>query len=108
MASHNHVTRDIKETGNCPACDEYHLEPINTDDLPLTQELIMEVLAARYRLGENLWPFPTKVKRSLDALESLGLIGHKSGVVERTRNAWLTDLGKASVLSPTYTTPGRL
>lgn len=23
-AQHNHVTRDIKKPGKCPACDEYH------------------------------------------------------------------------------------
>lgn len=77
-------------------------EPIDTSALPLSQELIMEVLGARYRLGEHMWPFPNRAKRALDALASLGLLNHKSGIVERTRNAWLTDLGRASVLSADY------
>ena len=24
MRKHNHITRDIKPLGQCPACDEYH------------------------------------------------------------------------------------
>ena len=76
-----------------------------SETLSLTQELIMEVLAARYRLGERIWPFPATAIRALNTLEGLGLIGHKSGVVERTRNAWLTDYGKASVLSDSYLPP---
>ena len=24
MTKHNHITRDIKELGQCPACDEHH------------------------------------------------------------------------------------
>lgn len=27
--SHNHITRDIKDKGQCPACDQYHLKAEN-------------------------------------------------------------------------------
>lgn len=27
--SHNHITRDIKDKGQCPACDQYHLKEEN-------------------------------------------------------------------------------
>lgn len=79
--------------------------PVDVDTLPLTQQLIMEVLGARHRLGEKVWPFPTSAKRSLDSLEKLGLIGHKSGVVEKTRNVWLTDEGREAVLDSSYVPP---
>lgn len=79
--------------------------PVDVDALPLTQGLVMEVLAARDRLGERMWPFPNSAKRALDALEALGLVGHKDGVVERTRNAWLTEQGRASVQDPSYVPP---
>ena len=78
---------------------------VDTDNLPLTQELVMEVLAARYRLGEQIWPFSRTARLALAALEDLGLVGYKSGIVERTYNAWLTDEGKTAVLSPTYVPP---
>lgn len=28
MNQHNHITRDIKPIGQCPACDEYHYKPL--------------------------------------------------------------------------------
>jgi len=73
------------------------------DALPVSQLLVMEVLAARARLGENLWTFTDRCRSALRALETAGLVGWKGGVTERTVRAWLTDLGRAGVLSPTYT-----
>jgi hypothetical protein len=78
---------------------------IDTDELPPVRYLIMEVLAARYRTGETTWTFPSRLRRSLEALAGLGLIGCKSGVAPRTYIAWLTDAGKASALSDTYVPP---
>ena len=36
MAEHNHITRDIKPQGECPACDRYHqqAEDIATGNVP--------------------------------------------------------------------------
>ncbi|MHA7270418.1 hypothetical protein [Arthrobacter sp. HLT1-20] len=28
---HNHVTRDIKAAGQCPACDEHHIKPVSIE-----------------------------------------------------------------------------
>ena len=70
-----------------------------------TQDLIMEVLAARHRLGERMWPFSTRVRPALEALARAGLIGYKSGVVERTCNAWLTEAGKREFVRADYVAP---
>ncbi|MFI7073469.1 hypothetical protein [Micromonospora sediminicola] len=78
---------------------------MDTEDLPPTQYLILEVLAARYRLGEVLWTFPARLRPNMDQLADRGLIGWKSGVEYGTVRAWLTDAGKAASLSPTYVPP---
>lgn len=74
-------------------------------DLTPIQELIMNQLAARHRLGHTMWPFSTKISKHLRALEGLGLINTKSGVVQGTMEAWFTNLGKSHYLSPTYVAP---
>lgn len=78
---------------------------VETDDLPPTQYLILEVLAARYRTGETHWTFPAKLRPQMEALERLGLIGWKSGVEYGTVRAWFTDEGRAASISPTYVSP---
>ncbi len=75
------------------------------DHLPPTQHLVMDVLAARYRLGERLWPFPVSVGPALRALERAGLIVVMHGVAERTLRARLTETGEREALSATYNPP---
>ncbi|WP_088319873.1 hypothetical protein [Kineosporia sp. R_H_3] len=77
------------------------------DELTLTptQNLVMEVLAARWREGWSVWTFEARHRRTLEQLAALGLVHEKSGVVEKTWLGWLTDEGKAAVLSPTYQPP---
>lgn len=75
------------------------------DDLTPTQQLILDGLAARHRLGERVWPFSTRLRPALDALESAGLITLMHGNVERTVRASLTEAGQAAVLAPGYTPP---
>lgn len=72
-----------------------------------TQELVLELLTARHRLGEQVWTLAANgtVRRALIALEADGLVGWKSGVVSDIYLAWLTDEGKAECMSPTYTPP---
>ena len=70
-----------------------------------TEYLIGEVLAARYRLGEATWTFPTEVRKALRSLEARNLIGWKSGIVENTCLVWLTPAGRESSLSEDYTPP---
>lgn len=78
------------------------------DDLPATQYLLLETLAARYRLGEMLWTFPRKqgVTRALDALSRAGLVHYDSGVVEGTWLASLTDQARREMFDGPYTPPG--
>ena len=81
--------------------------PFDVDTLPPVQYLIMETLAARYRLGEADWTFPTHAvtRTRLNALSAKGLIGWKYGVDPHSVLAWLTDTGRAAVLRPTYVPP---
>ena len=69
------------------------------------EELALEVLAARFRLGENIWTFHSKHGRTLSDLEEKGLVYTMHGVVQGTIRAGLTDEGKAAMLSDTYTAP---
>lgn len=72
-----------------------------------TQDLILELLAARHRLGENIWTLTanTPVHTALKHLEKEGLVGWKSGIVEKTYLAWLTEAGKAEYIDPAYVAP---
>lgn len=76
---------------------------VDVDTLPPTQYLILEVLAARYRTGEQTWTFPNRVRPALEALSAAGLIGWKAA--PGLALAWLTDAGRAAALSPTYKPP---
>lgn len=73
-------------------------------DLPPTQYLVLEVLAARYRLGEPYWTFPRSLRPVLDALRDKGLIWWRHSPTPELQ-AYLTDAGKAEALSDTYRTP---
>lgn len=75
------------------------------DSLPQVQYLILEVLAARARLGEALWTFPRRLAPALDALEKHGFLWHEAGNVPRTRRASLTAAGRHAVLHDGYRFP---
>ncbi|GEL46588.1 hypothetical protein CHO01_17040 [Cellulomonas hominis] len=70
-----------------------------------TQELVMEVLAARHRLGEQRWTFEPEVRPALRALEDGGLVqildGHSTGRV----GARLSAAGLVHYVRAGYTTP---
>lgn len=72
-----------------------------------SQELVMEVLAARVRLGEAAWTFRSKHGRAIGQLQDLGYVWSKYGSVESTLLVGLTDAGKDSVLGGTYAPPER-
>lgn len=78
---------------------------VDVDSLPPTQYLILDVLAARHRLGEHCWTFPDRLRQALDALTDAGLIEQKSAPTPRATRAWLTDAGRAAVLSERYVPP---
>ncbi|GAB7053230.1 hypothetical protein [Catenuloplanes indicus] len=77
-------------------------QPLDVDQLPPTQALLLEVLAARYRLGEHLWTFPSSCTSAARGLSGRGLIGWKGGVAPRTIQAWLTDAGRQVCLLDGY------
>lgn len=72
------------------------------------QDLLLEVLAARYRLGESYWTFDNKHKAALQKLEAKGLVSVIHGVVENTVRAALTEKGKKRELNAEYVSPGSL
>jgi len=74
----------------------------DVDALPPTQFLVLEVLGARHRLGENLWPFRSTLAPALRRLEQLGLVWMMHGSVENTVRAGLTETGKDAVLYSAY------
>lgn len=76
-----------------------------TTGLTPTEDLVMEVLAARYRLGEVVWTFSSHASKAIARLSSRGLVIEMGGVVEHSVRASLTDEGKAMYLSPTYCPP---
>jgi hypothetical protein len=76
------------------------------DDLTPTEHLVLNVLAARYRLGEGGWSFPRGqgMARILNGLANRGLVGWKSGPAG-DYFTWLTDEGKAECLVDGYMSP---
>src|SRR5688572_22703095 len=70
-----------------------------------TQDLILGVLAARYRCGEHLWTFESRHKKAIRELTEMGLVYEAGGVTEHTVRAALTDAGKAIYLLDTYNVP---
>lgn len=76
-----------------------------SDTLTPTEELVMEVLAARYRNGEKLWTFRTRERHALESLAKRGLVETMHGIVEGTIRASLTQAGRSAMLSETYKSP---
>jgi hypothetical protein len=72
-----------------------------------TQDLVLEVLAARYRLGETLWTFRSNsaIRTAANTLYDLGYITVDNGVTENTFRASLTEKGKKLVLDAAYKPP---
>jgi len=69
------------------------------------QTLVLEVLVARHRLGENLWTFEERTEKVLSQLEAKGLVIVMHGVVEDSVRARLTDKAKKKFLYDGYTPP---
>lgn len=75
------------------------------DALPPTQYLVLEVLAARERLGEHYWTFRTRDRPAIAALEELGLVWSRSAPTPNAVQVSLTDKGRAEVLAESYAAP---
>lgn len=80
-------------------------EQFDTDTLPPTQYLVMEVLIARTRLGERIWTFPSRLRPAIGALAEAGLVGEMHGMVDHTVRAFLTDTGREVALWDGYKPP---
>jgi hypothetical protein len=78
---------------------------ISTESLPPTQYLILEVLAARWRLGESSWPFPTRLRPALTALRDLGLVSFEAYNTPGNYRVRLTELGRGASMSDDYVSP---
>ena len=72
------------------------------DAMPVTQYLIMDTLAARWRLGEEFWTFPRKVMPMLRKLSDEGWVHWQGGVNQGTVVASLTHRGMKATLTPSY------
>jgi hypothetical protein len=78
---------------------------LRRDVLTPTQELAMEVLAARNRLGEQFWTFESKLRGTLRTLEDGGLVVVISGDTAGRIEARLSAAGRLLYTPPTYTSP---
>lgn len=76
-----------------------------SEDLTVTESLMMEVLTARMRLGENLWTFDSDMKGAAKSLAVAGLVYWKHGIVEGTIMVWMRDEAKAQFLTYDYKIP---
>lgn len=77
----------------------------DVDSLPPVEYLVMDVLAARARLGETYWTFPSRLRPAMRSLADRGLLWWKSGNVPHTIQAFLTEEGRSAVLYEGYTDP---
>lgn len=77
----------------------------DADSFTPTQDLILDVLAARFRLGENLWTFGSRLRKAATQLADHGLVFITHGITEKTIRVGLTEAGKAVTLMPNYSPP---
>lgn len=88
-----------------------HLKPMTTDaeqvepTLSPTECLILDVLAARARLGEHLWAIETRNAKALRSLAEKGLVRVHSGNVEKHNNVSLTADGYDVAVKESYVPP---
>jgi hypothetical protein len=70
------------------------------------QELMVDMLVARHRLGEPFWPVSTKLYRTYNELHTKGYVEILDGNVERTVRLMLTRKARKKLIEDsTYTTP---
>lgn len=71
------------------------------------QQLVLENLGSRLRLGHSVWTFTSSsaLSRTLKTLEARGYVVHISGVVQGTVRASLTEAGQWLILDPAYVPP---
>lgn len=72
-------------------------------NLTPTAELIMEVLVARWRLGETTWSFPKRLSSQTRWLETIGLVQRTNTDVAEQITLKLTEKARKELLSDAYT-----
>lgn len=77
----------------------------DADQLPPVQYLILELLAARVRTGEQVWSFPDRLRPQLRKLAEAGLIGWQSSPAPGACHAWFLDPGRTLMLLDDFQTP---
>ncbi|AER47533.1 hypothetical protein CL96_gp107 [Mycobacterium phage Firecracker] len=72
-----------------------------------TAELILEVLAARHRLGEQFWTFPSRraIRKASRELAEAGLVWVDTAPTPGSFRVGLTEQGKLACIDPKYTPP---
>lgn len=70
-----------------------------------TENLILELLIARFRLGERLWTFDSNVRKQVVSLASKGYAHEMNGIVPQTVRARLSDEAIAMYVSFDYVPP---
>jgi hypothetical protein len=75
------------------------------EELTPLQEMVTEVLTARWRLGERRWPFPLSCMRALNALARKGLVTFESGPDEHTAYVQFTPAAQQRFLSRPHESP---
>lgn len=63
------------------------------DSLTPSEDLLCELLVARVRAGDPMFTVSAVHRRTLEKAAAKGLVDYKSGWVERTYLAWLTEAG---------------
>lgn len=76
-------------------------------DLTPTEDLILEILVARHRLGEPFWPIKANstTTRAIQRLSDSGLVEYRSGPSAGYTQTSLTDEGRKMYASSTYKAP---
>jgi hypothetical protein len=70
-----------------------------------TETLILELLIARYRLGEVVWTLDSTVSKQVRSMARKGYVHELNGIVPKTVRARLTDDAVGKYLSFDYVPP---
>lgn len=74
-------------------------------DLTAAEELFIELLIARHRLGEEVWNFSMRELNVARRLTKKGYVATKAGITQGNFRAWLTDDAKKVLLAYPYVPP---
>ncbi len=81
-------------------------EPDELPSITAAQEIVLEVVVARTRLGEPFWPVSTQLSRSYRALRDKGYVEIIDGNVEGTDRLRLTPKARKELIdNSSYRSP---